>query len=490
MKSLSKIILVNWYLLDGVELEIEGNTAIVGPNGSGKSSILDAVQTVLTGRDRARLNLNAGASGKGKRSVYEYCLGVISNAAGQNVYFRKNAHTYITLVFYDNETNSHTTVGLAMTASSSGSEETVESRFVIPGMNACLSDFVRHTGNDQRSAIPWIEVKSTIDRLHPNVIYYKNNAKQFVSELLTQLSEDPGCPMIDTDQFLKNLQNAIAFVPIGDPTMFVRNFILQHNDLSIVDELRIAMKNYEEMNEKHQQVSARIEELTQIETACKKVKTYQQDLAYYKLVNLKSNIESHIERSEQVRITIDETEELQLDCQKKRKEIAEKHENLLVQVNKARNELENSSVKARITKLKQQKELSYNKETTHQKDLDTIHTEIAQLLHCSKHYALLPPDLVTAHQTLTDHVAQADELLQQLWPSQPQQVDHDIQTFLSVQQQTRSLRRDKQDSYVTLKAHTEEKRKSVATHVKQLRLGESPLSRDLRHDCRFKGKQH
>ncbi len=478
MKSLSKIILVNWYLLDGVELEIKGNTAIVGPNGSGKSSILDAVQTVLTGRDRNKLSLNAGASGKGKRSVYEYCLGVVSNAAGQNVYFRKNAHTYIALVFHDDETNSHTTIGIAMTATSAGSEETVESRFVVTGMNASLSDFVRHTSDDQRCAIPWVEVKSTIDRLHPHVIYYPgSNARRFVCELLTQLSEDPGCPMIDTDQFLKNLQNAIAFVPIGDPTMFVRDFILQNNDLSI-DELRIAMKNYEEMNEKHQQVSDRIDDLTQIEALCKKVKTHQRDTAYYQLISLWSQKEHHIEQSEPISLAIDDAEQQQVDCDKERKEVDEKRDESIVLVNKARNELENSTVKARITTLQQQRELSRSAEATHQKDLDATRTEVSQLLHCTNHYALLSPGFVAGHQALTSHVEQEDALLDQLWPSRPQQVDHDIETFIALEQQTSSLRKNKQDRYVTTKARLGADLGDVVAQVKQLRLGKSPLSDD------------
>ncbi|OQY25352.1 MAG: hypothetical protein B6I37_01505 [Desulfobacteraceae bacterium 4572_35.2] len=478
MKFLSKIILVNWYLLDGVELEIKGNTAIVGPNGSGKSSILDAVQTVLAGRDRNKLNLNAGASGKGKRSVHEYCLGVISNAAGQNVYFRKTAHTHIALVFHDDVTNTHTTVGISMTASTSLHEENVEGRFVVPGMNASLSDFVRHTSNDRRSAIPWVEVKSTIDRLHPQVIYYPgSNAFRFVSELLTQLSEDPGCPMIDTDQFLRNLQNAIAFVPIGDPTMFVRDFILQNNDLSI-DDLRGAMKNYEEMNAKHQQVSERIDDLTQIETLCKKVKTHQRNIAYFRLISLWSNKEHHIELSEPINTEIEDIEQHQIDCADAIKEFDDKREQFRNQLNEAKNELANSTVKARITALQQKKDVSRRTEELSQKELDTTRNEISELLRCNSHFALLPPELVSSHQALTDHVNKEDALLDQLWPTQPQQVDHAIDSFVGLEQQTRNLRSDKQARYITNKDRLETEIGGVLSHLKQLRDGKSPLSHD------------
>lgn len=77
MKLLNRILLVNWYLLSAEQIDIEGNTAFIGPNASGKSSILDAIQAVLLGGDQRLIQLNASAGEKSRRTLREYCLGVV-----------------------------------------------------------------------------------------------------------------------------------------------------------------------------------------------------------------------------------------------------------------------------------------------------------------------------------------------------------------------------------------------------------------------------
>src|SRR6266511_371314 len=102
MKLLNRIVLVNWYLFDKIEVEIRGNTAVIGPNASGKSSLLDAVQTVLTGADKRYIALNAGTDGKSYRSIREYALGFMydpNDAEGYNAELRprESAITYLAL---------------------------------------------------------------------------------------------------------------------------------------------------------------------------------------------------------------------------------------------------------------------------------------------------------------------------------------------------------------------------------------------------------
>jgi uncharacterized protein YPO0396 len=78
---LTRICLQNWYLIDAKDIEIDGATALVGPTGAGKSSIQDAIQTIITGANQNRLNLNPSASGRSARSVLEYCLGLTKDPA-------------------------------------------------------------------------------------------------------------------------------------------------------------------------------------------------------------------------------------------------------------------------------------------------------------------------------------------------------------------------------------------------------------------------
>ncbi len=53
MYELARISLHNWYLFEGIDLEIAGTTAVIGATGSGKSALLDAIQVVLSGNHRS-----------------------------------------------------------------------------------------------------------------------------------------------------------------------------------------------------------------------------------------------------------------------------------------------------------------------------------------------------------------------------------------------------------------------------------------------------
>src|SRR5690606_38524473 len=59
MYKLTRVSLHNWYLVDALDIEIHGSTAIIGQTGAGKSSVLDAIQTALSGNNRNVIELNA-----------------------------------------------------------------------------------------------------------------------------------------------------------------------------------------------------------------------------------------------------------------------------------------------------------------------------------------------------------------------------------------------------------------------------------------------
>ena len=80
MIELRRIIVIDWYRFRAQQVDMRGMTAIVGPNGAGKSAIIDAVQTVLTGASMASIRFNPSAQSnvRSKRTLRDYCLGVVS----------------------------------------------------------------------------------------------------------------------------------------------------------------------------------------------------------------------------------------------------------------------------------------------------------------------------------------------------------------------------------------------------------------------------
>src|SRR5262245_63120887 len=157
MMELSHIAMVNWHLFDVEDIAIGGPAGVFGENRSGKSTILDMAQVVLTGGNRNLQRLNAVAGDKGKsrsaskRSVVDYCLG----ALGEDERRRDQARTYIALGFADTEgKRPPVTIGMAIEARKSESNETVLGRFVAVGKRLTAKDFrseERRVGKECRS---------------------------------------------------------------------------------------------------------------------------------------------------------------------------------------------------------------------------------------------------------------------------------------------------------------------------------------------------
>ena len=144
MKELRHLAMVNWHLFDVEDIEVGGHIGVLGENRSGKSTILDMAQVVLTGGSRHFQRLNAVAGdGRGrtssKRSVVGYCLGML----GDDQRRRDEARTYIALGFVDSEgARPPVSIGLALEARKSETNETVLGRFVVVGRILTTQDFI------------------------------------------------------------------------------------------------------------------------------------------------------------------------------------------------------------------------------------------------------------------------------------------------------------------------------------------------------------
>jgi energy-coupling factor transporter ATP-binding protein EcfA2 len=290
MKKLNRIVLVNWYLLGAEEINIRGNTAIVGPTGSGKSSLLDAIQTVLTGASKRHLNYNASANdGKASgRSIRSYILGMIdsghANVKALGTRPRQDATSYLALVFEDSVTGNETTLGLALSASLASPEEDVLGRFVLPNFGARKSDFIDAMEGKSYKAKPWIEVRESMKRvcLDPYIKSGSASATQYINRYLEELSPSPD-QLITLDSFLKNFKNALKFVPIASPTRFVQDFVLAEAPLQ-VGAYQKSLNEYRHLEAKTLEVSKRIDDLKLIQQDCEKKHQQEQSAINYQWI--------------------------------------------------------------------------------------------------------------------------------------------------------------------------------------------------------------
>ncbi|HTG17047.1 MAG TPA: ATP-binding protein, partial [Blastocatellia bacterium] len=257
--------MINWHLFDVEDIEIEGHTGVFGENRSGKSTILDMAQVVLTGGNRNIQRLNAVASDKGKsrsaskRSVVDYCLG----ALGEDQRKREQARTYITLGFSDTEgRRPSVSIGMAIEARRSESNETILGRFIVTGKILTASDFIEER-DGKRFPAEWDAVRSRIVSSvgQENFVNHRDKAIDYVREYMRRLV--PHASVVG-EQNANSLQKAVVNAMTLDhdqtATEFVRNYILEKNNMR-VGELRESIRTYRNINETIKTMREKLEAL-------------------------------------------------------------------------------------------------------------------------------------------------------------------------------------------------------------------------------------
>jgi hypothetical protein len=263
MHLLTRVCIQNFYLIDAIDVEIDGATAVVGPTGAGKSSFADAIQIVLTGANMNRLNLNPSASGKSQRSVLEYCLGMTRDPAEGGEPLRKACETVIALVFRDEETSEPLTVGIALSARQGDSREEVLSRFIAPNFAYSVGDAKRR-GPGGVTLAPWTEIAAHLRKMSPDFEEYRSSAEKFTTDMLKRMrgfhNQTP-----NARHFLRAFSNALAFKPIFDSTLFVREYVLEPDALDL-DRVRTSIETWKQLEVAIEQIEAKLKRVSRIET--------------------------------------------------------------------------------------------------------------------------------------------------------------------------------------------------------------------------------
>ena len=288
MKLLTKIIMIQWYLFEAEEIRIVGQTAIVGRNGSGKSSIIDGVQLVLCGGDKNKISLNKGSNEKSSRTVREYCLGIVNDPESNiRVEPRDNANTYLALCFYDDETGTHTCAGVSLWSSLTNPKEEIQGYFITKGECLSVDDFVECTP-EGKVVKEWKSVAAHLQQRYrpfdtkeihtkPRGLLLPNKGPGYFTEkMFTHLSAEPGMPMNSTTA-VKALISAIAFKPIKDTTKFVRDNMLEPEDINI-RELKDSLTFWRDFRDKAKQTASNIQTLDELEQKCHSVVKHQADI--------------------------------------------------------------------------------------------------------------------------------------------------------------------------------------------------------------------
>jgi len=227
---LKKIIMVQFYLYEAIELEITGHGAVLGPNGSGKTALLDAIQIVFMGAHGGYLAFNAQSTGgRNKRSVREYCLGLIRHGEESNAPTdrkRDHATTYLSLVFGDESSGKVFSAGVSLHATANDRDHKINGLYVLPGVDLALADHLEVNGDD-RLPLRWSDFAQSSKRMAANIGLTPSIQTQpeiYIREFLHQLQ--PQARHIDSREFLKAFKNSMRLRDIESVDDFVRKHII------------------------------------------------------------------------------------------------------------------------------------------------------------------------------------------------------------------------------------------------------------------------
>ncbi|MDX8506247.1 SbcC/MukB-like Walker B domain-containing protein [Mesorhizobium captivum] len=258
MMQLVHIALVQWHLFSREDLAIAGDTAILGQNRSGKSTLIDLIQTVMTGGTRRwyQFNRSAGETGsrKSERTLRGYCLGQLN----EHEFLREEAVTNIALVFADPQgVRPPVSVGLCIEASAT-EEAQVVGRYIAPGIRVDTDLLVEQLeGNKQRSA-SWALVRDRLEQscnAKGTALIRPDGPRNHIREYMRQLFT--GRRHSDPERFVRAFVMALSFEDMRSVEDFAHKFLLAKNDINI-GELRESIQRYRDIQKDIHELERRL----------------------------------------------------------------------------------------------------------------------------------------------------------------------------------------------------------------------------------------
>lgn len=281
MKQLKRISLVQFYLHEAFDIEVEGSTAFLGPNGSGKSSTLDAIQIAMLGGNQqyARFNTQS-VSSKQRRTLTGYCLGMLRNPDKDSEVIgraRDEARTYIVLVFSDGSGKGVLSAGICVEADIESDHHEVKGLFILPGQSLKASDCIVYDG-DNRRPMPYSDFRENARERAKKVgrtAIFTDKSSEYVTELLYALN---GERMPDARRFMSSFVKSMTLKNVDSIDQFVRDYVVEPNPVDIAV-FRKQVEQFVALRELIRKTKARISRLTGVLSEFDKARSAERRIA-------------------------------------------------------------------------------------------------------------------------------------------------------------------------------------------------------------------
>lgn len=236
--QLTNIGMINWHTYGAIDIKIEGDIiGVVGDNGSGKSTLLDALHVILTGGSER--NMNKRAQGKSstesptvRRSIHSYSLGRLN----EKTTLRTDCTTYLLAGFEDPAgKKAPVTLLMAFHSSNENTKTHLEARVVVRGALLKTTDILESDDASNQTVLPWSELRSALDKkvtatggLLKTFPQTKKEYVQAYMQAMMYRGHYEG-----HNQYLSNLENAIALKEVKSATDFVQDYVLREGPIDI-----------------------------------------------------------------------------------------------------------------------------------------------------------------------------------------------------------------------------------------------------------------
>lgn len=253
MKTLERILLINWHNYTYELIPVKMITFLTGKTAAGKSTIIDALQLVLLA-DTAGTSFNKAANQKSARTLKGYLFGEQGDDGDTGMRFRReggNFSSYVVLEFLDDESGKYYTAGYAADCYADGS---ISSRWFIlytDGIPECGFIEEGHPMNlDQLKAFFRRDYSDT------RATFFDTN-KSYLSAFLSK------CGALD-EKYTSLLRKAVPFTPISDITKFITESICDIESGIDIETMSSDIRAYKTLENEADLMEVKITELEEI----------------------------------------------------------------------------------------------------------------------------------------------------------------------------------------------------------------------------------
>lgn len=252
MKSLEKMLLINWHYFSHTMVEFKMLNFLTGQNAAGKSTLIDALQVVMLGETRSHI-FNKAANDKSERTLVGYLKGELGDDGGTGYRYLRDGdfNAYIVLEFFDHAKDKSFLTGVVFDVYGDGTQK--HSFFIA---NDCA--IPEHGFLDQGMPLNRTQLKQTLKTISHNKFSFYESQNTYRQHLMAK------CGNIK-HKFFSLFKKAVPFSPISDIESFITEYITDIKGRPNIEEMQQNLRYYKRLENDAETIQNRILRLEAIQ---------------------------------------------------------------------------------------------------------------------------------------------------------------------------------------------------------------------------------